>query len=103
MAVTTSNPVSPLETSAAYFWSMARSLHGARRAGNEPLAGEYAEALEFVSSLDDYAAVRTAAYRSLRPLPAGTPSAVLKFPAKPTPRRERRHEPQSTRKARRRA
>jgi hypothetical protein len=98
-----SSTLTPLEAGAEYFWRMARGLHDARRAGNEALASECAEAIELVSGADDHAAIRTAARRSREPLPSGTPSVVLKFPAAPAPRRGRRHEPQPKRKARRRA
>jgi len=98
-----SNTLTPLEAGAAYFWRMARGLHDARRAGNEALASECAEAIELVSGADDHAAIRTAARRSWEPLPSGTPSVILKFPDALAPRRGRGHETQSKRKARRRA
>jgi hypothetical protein len=91
----------PLEAGAAYFWRMARGMHDARRAGNEALASECAEALELVVSTDDYAALRTAAFRALDPLPLETSPVILKFPVAPAPRCGRRR--QSTAKVRRRA
>jgi hypothetical protein len=103
MAVTTPFAPTPLEAGAAYFWRMARGLHDARRAGNEALASECAEAIELVVSTHDYAALRTAAFRSLDPLPLWTSPVILKFPVAPAPRRGRRHVPQAARKARRRA
>jgi hypothetical protein len=92
-----------LEAEATYFWRMARSLRDARRAGNDALASEYVEALEILVDVDDHAAIRAAARRSLEPLPSGTPSVILKFPGALAARRGRRHEPQPKRKARRRA
>jgi hypothetical protein len=97
------NTLTPLEAGAAYFWRMAHRLHDARRAGNEALASECCEAIELVSGADDHAAIRTAAHRSLAPLPSGTTSVILKFPVALAPRRGRRHVLQPTRKARRRA
>jgi hypothetical protein len=67
------------------------------------LAGECAEAIELVSGADDHAAIRTAAHRSLAPLPSGTTSVILKFPVALAPRRGRRHQPKPTLKVRRRA
>ena len=98
-----SNTLTPLEAGAAYFWRMARSMHDARRVGNNALASEYCEAIELVSGADDHAAIRTAARRSREPLPSGTPSVILKFPAPMAPRRGRRHQPKPTPKVRRRA
>jgi hypothetical protein len=101
MTVNTFNTPSPIEVEAAYFWLMARRMRDARRGGNDALASEYIEALELVADMGDHAAARTAAQRSLAPLPAWVPSVVLKFPVGPAPRR--REAPQPKRKTPRRA
>lgn len=101
--ITLTDTPPPLEAEAAYFWRMARGLRAARRAGNRALASEYAETLEILADVDDHAAIRDAARRSLELLPSGTPSVVLKFPIALAPCRVRRHEPQPKRRARRRA